>query len=134
MSDIEFPDLEIDLRDWLRTLDIAGIGSRVYLRPNQVNEPCLTVWRVTGSDDPSTAPLDVVLIQIDVWGPERSRPAARAITNRLRTHLRSMPATVGSTHVHAPPEVLDDRYLPDPADERPRYAVTARFVTSLHPT
>lgn len=123
-------DLETDLRDWLRTLDIPGVGSRVYLRANQVNEACLTVWRVTGGDDSSTAPLDVVLIQVDVWGPERSRPAARAIANHVRSHLRSMPATVGSTRVHAPPEVLDDRYLPDPADERPRYAITARFVIS----
>lgn len=130
------PDVEGGIRDYLRTAGVCA--GRVYFGiPTDAATvyPLVTVARVGGGDDPSEAPLDQALVQVDVWG--RKDPAghtdkaeARAAANAVRTALRAIRgATALNADVTAFGAAIEaDLWAPDPAD-RGRYSLTA-LVTS----
>lgn len=117
------PDVEGDLRAALRAdTDLAAlVGSRVFLSTRALTEasyPCVVLSRIGGGDHPtSTAPIDQALLQLDIWGPARSKQAATDVVNAVRLALQRIGA-----------QVVSMIFLPDPDDRRPRYVVTAAVI------
>lgn len=125
------PDVEGGVRDYLRT---AGVCSgRVYfgVPTGTPTYPLCTVQRVGGGDDPSEAPIDGALIQIDVWGrvdaaQHTDKAEARTAANAVRAALyaiRGKTALNASTIAYGA-AVEADLWAPDPTD-RARYSITA---------
>lgn len=129
MADEDMPDIEGGVRDHLRSYSpvTALVGQRVHFGvPDNATWPLITVQRVGGGDDPSEAPIDLPLVQIDCWGAERNKTQARAVANAVRKWARSVR---GATALNADciaygVRVEADLWAPDPAD-RPRYSITA---------
>lgn len=132
---VEWPDIEGGLRDYLRAHGdvVAAVGTRIFFGvPDTPTFPLVTVQRVGGGDDLSEAPIDQALVQFDVWGEldanghgkkadaDTVRRAVRQALHDIRgaTALNASTVAYGAT-------VTDDRWLPDPNNDRPRYSVTA---------
>lgn len=134
MSDDVWPDVEGALRTWLRTKTTLGVGQRVFFgAPDDAKEadyPMITISRVGGGADGSDAPIDLPLIQFDVWAPLRRKDIALEAVNALRGVLSSVrsPTAVTANVVLYGAEVNTVVYLSDPADNRPRYSVTAQVT------
>lgn len=139
MSD--WPDVEGALRTWLRADAplTALVGARVFFgvprKATDSSYPLVTVQRVGGGQDLSEVPIDRALIQFDVWGTDAEsggKARAWAVVNALRSRLETMrDRTVLNPEVDAfGAEVLSVVWSPDPADDRPRYSVTAE-VTAI---
>lgn len=140
MTDV-LPDLEGGLRTWLRAQAAlsAIVGQRVFFGiPKKATEttfPLLVVSRVGGALDPSEAPVDRPLLQIDVWGSlDASGNGKKAETTALVNTLRSLLAAVrGRTALSADVDAFgfDEQscvWLPDPDNDRPRYALTVEVT------
>jgi hypothetical protein len=139
-----FPDTEGAIRTWLRAQPAvtALVGQRVFFGiPKAATEatfPLVTVQLVSTVPDPSEAPVDRSLIQIDCWGSldasgNGQKAAATALVNTIRALLHSItqPTPMGTVTVFGA-NVESVTWLPDPTNDRPRYVLTAE-VTAITP-
>lgn len=137
MAEDDFCDVEGGLRTYLRA--DAGIQAVVAQRvffgiPDSPTFPLVVVRRVGGGDDPSEAALDQALVQFDCWGPVTAsghgdKATAQSVRAAVRKVLRLL-AMQGATALDANTVcygavVQSDIWLPDPADDMPRYAISA---------
>lgn len=139
MSDT-FGDAEGAIVSYLRATTTA-FGTRVFLAlAGATVYPVCRVGRVGGGDDPSDAPLDQALLQIDVYGRVRQLAEAESARQEIRSALKALSETggynvPGKAYIYGA-TVADDRRLPEPnaqdADgtvgERPRFIITAQVV------
>lgn len=130
---MSWPDVEAGVRDYLKAdAGVAAIVStRVFYGVPRggtgdlaAQLPLITVRQVGGVEDPSEAPIEQALVQIDCWG--RSHTAAVAVRNAVRDALASIR---GATQLNAEvvgygAQVESVLFTPDPSDV-PRYSVTA---------
>lgn len=144
MSSEEFPDIEGGLRDYLRSHAVVSaiVFQRVFFGvPDKPTYPLLVVQRVGGADDPSEAPIDRALVQIDCWGrlfndsdkrkvAHGDKAGADALRRAVRKALWQIRGgiPVNATTVLYGASVESDPFIPDPANARPRYAITARVT------
>lgn len=126
------PDVEGAIRDHLRTTNIDDVGTRVYFGvPDTPTFPLITIQRVGGGDDPGEAPIDLALIQIDVWARtdaagHTDKAQARAVADDVRTALQNIrgATSLTDTCIAYGAAVEADLWAPDPTD-RGRYSITA---------
>lgn len=144
MSIDQFPDVEGALVTWLKTqttLTTALGGQRIFFGvPKGATEatfPLVTVQLVGTVPDPSDAPIDRALIQLDVWGSigasgNGKKAEATALVNTVRALLHSIhqPTPMGTSVTVFGCNVESVAWLPDPPSDRPRYVVTAE-VTAI---
>jgi hypothetical protein len=124
------PDVELAVRDYLRAdSGVSALASnRVFYGVPKAGAPATfaTVQRIGGGDDPSEAPVDLSLVQIDCWA--QTKAVAQSLRDAVRTaFLELRPRTQGSTVLYGA-EVISDIWLPDPDSDRPRYSVTAQVT------
>lgn len=142
---IQFPDVEGALRTYLRSHpDVqAQVAQRVWFGiPLTPTYPLVAVARVGGFDDPSDAPIDQALVQIDCWGslhddtrnsPNKAEAHAVRLACRQALHDLNARTVVGLTRLGGA-VIQSDLYLEDPADRRPRYVITAQITAhTLNP-
>lgn len=140
---VEWPDVEGGVRAYLRAdgdvRAALGGSQRVFFGvPTSPTWPLAVVSRVGGGSDTSDVPIDLALIQVDCWGAITTagtgdKAGATALVNAVRSALEAMgdhTATPTCRLVGA--DVESVLWLPDPDNDRPRYALTAE-VTALHP-
>lgn len=138
----ELPDVEGALRTYFRAWPpLTGlVAQRIYLslpRDNVVY-PCLDLFRVGGGDDPSEAPVDRALIQINCWGElyangNGNKTQAAQVAFAVRSGLNALRGRVDVGTVALMGSTVESViWLLDPADARPRYAVTT-LVTAMTP-
>lgn len=87
MADVERP-----MRDWLRTLNLDDIGTRVYLGvPEGATYPLIDVTLVEGGVQPGPTPLAVPRFQLSVWGsgPNADRAELQAIAWALASAIQT---------------------------------------------
>lgn len=140
MSLEQFPDVEGALRTWLRTQPslTALVGQRVFFGvPKGATEatfPLVTIQRVGGGADTSTAPIDRALLQIDCHGSidasgNGRKAEATALVNTVRALLHSIENTSLTATCRALGVTVESViWLPDPDNDRPRYSVTAEVI------
>jgi hypothetical protein len=125
------PDVEGAVRDYLRDQDVCD--GRVYfgVPTGSPTYPLATVQRVGGGDDPSEAPIDQALIQIDVWGRvdaagHTDKAEARTAADAVRAALHAIrgATALSETCTAYGAAVEADLWAPDPTD-RGRYSITA---------
>lgn len=125
----QFADVEGGLRTWLRTQsDITAlVSTRVFFGvPDAVTFPVITIQRVGGGPQSGEAPLDDALIQIDCWASGQNKAQAWAVAKAVIDVLESMTPQELDSGVYAYGASVDSViFLPDPADGRARYSVTA---------
>jgi hypothetical protein len=137
-----FPDTEGAIRTWLRAQPAvtALVGQRVFFGiPKGATEatfPLISVQLVSTVPDPSEAPIDRALLQIDCWGSldasgNGQKAAATALVNTVRALLHSItqPTPMGTVTVFGC-NVESVTWLPDPTNDRPRYSLSAE-VTAI---
>lgn len=133
MVTIAIPDTDLVVREWLRTVTavttLVASGRIDMGTVADTADPSIAVTRVGGGDDASEAPVDVALIQIECWsGSSPSRTQAAAVKNAVRNALKTLrDATVGTTLLTGGAQVVSDLFVPDPANDRPRYVLTVSF-------
>ena len=128
-----FPDVEGAMRTWLRAQPAiaAHVASRVFLGvPDTTTYPLITITRIGGVEDRSDAPIDQAALRFTVWGQLRDRKGCTDCYRALRGVLHSM---AGPTPLDANTRgfgaTIDSvLYLPDPADNRPRYVIHSRIT------
>lgn len=137
------PDVEGGVRTFLRANAgvSAIVGTHVFFGvPRKATEdtfPLVIVQRVGGGDDPSEVPIDVALVQIDCWGGiddsgNGKKAEAASLLNAVRNAFfairgrTALSPTVDAAGITVQSVV----WLPDPANDRPRYSVTAE-VTAI---
>lgn len=135
---MSWPDVEGALRTWLREhADIqAVVGRRVFFGvPKSPTWPLITVQRIGGGQDSSEAPVDLALVQLDVWGSiDPSGNGRKAETTAAVNALRSVLGSVSNRTALTSAvdvfgiEVVSVVWAPDPEDDRPRYVVTAEVA------
>lgn len=108
----------------------AIVAQRVHFGvPTNPTWPLVTVQRVGGGDDPSEAPIDLPLVQIDCWGAERNKAQARALADAVRAWCRTIRTATDLdtiTTVYGV-NVDSDIWTPD-ATDRPRYSITCSVM------
>jgi hypothetical protein len=135
MTDI-YPDVEGAMKDWLKLQPeiISEIASRVVLRAAaDLAFPHIVVGRIGGGDTASNVPVDVCLLQLDVWGEPRDRAGCTSAKLALRSALSRIQSRTllrPGVYAHGVARVTEDRYLPDPSDNRPRYALTVEVTAT----
>lgn len=139
MATKTFADVEGGLRTWLRTVpDItAQVSTRVFFGiPRDsagvatTSFPLITLQRVGGGPQSGEAPLDNALVQIDCWGAIGNKAQAWAVAKAVMDTLESLTPREIATGVYAYGASVDSViFLPDPADSRARYVVTASVTT-----
>ena len=140
MSD-SFPDVEGAVRTWLKTKPAvtAIVSTRVFFGvPKGAVEatfPLVTVTRVGGGDSDSDAPDDNALIQLDCWGSISDagfgdKAGCRTLANKVRAECKAVTGSQTlATGVDAGGmNVVSDIWLPDPANDRPRYSLTVEVA------
>lgn len=135
-----WPDVEGLVRDGLRADAgvTAIVGQRVFFGiPKEAKDstfPLVVVRRVGGGQADGEAPLDVAGIQIDCWGSIVRGNGVKSTATALVNAVRSWCESVGtdSTSTLAGANVESVLWLPDPDDDRPRYALTAE-VSAIVP-
>lgn len=142
---VEYPDVEGAVRTFLRShADVqSAVAQRVFFAvPDNPTFPLVTVALVGGFDDPAGAPLDQALVRLDAWGdlhpgsqhhPNKAQAGAAAVAVRQALHdLRGgVEVTVNGTPTRLGGGVVQSVvYLPDPANHRPRYTITAQFTAA----
>jgi hypothetical protein len=140
-----FPDIEGALRTWLRTKAslTAIVGQRIFFGvPKGATEssfPLIIVQLIGMAVERSDAPLDVALVQFDVWGSLDAsgngvKSTATALANALRSELdavRGRTALTASVDAFGI-ELAGMNWLPDQDNDRPRYVVTAEVTAIAH--
>lgn len=144
MTTVTMPDCETAVRDWLRSLPgVTALidATRIDFSPvSDTNAPFVVILRVGGGDDLSTAPLDVPLIQVDVYaGKQNSRLQATALRDQIKAEAQELRAVTVAPHVLYGARVLSDVYLPDPdlavtGQPRHRFALTFECVVRTVPS
>lgn len=127
------PDSVIPIRNYLRAVSavtalvpvrridlglVAGDGAQIVVR------------RIGGGEDSSEAPVDVALLQIDVWGDTNgSLEDCATIKSTVRGALLDIrsPVTAGGAKIHSA-STIDDNWAPDPDTDQPRFVLTVRVV------
>jgi len=146
---VTWPDTEGAMKTYLRAwvpLDAELAGNGIYFGiPKDADEDdfaLVTIKRVGGSDDTSEAPIDLALLQIDVWG--KIDPAsgnglkadctrATGVLHDALSALRSRTlVTLPSAAVVAlfGANVESVIWLPDADNDRPRYSVTTQVTAT----
>lgn len=137
MSGELYPDVEGAVRALLRanTGVAALVSTRVFFgvprNAEEVDYPLVTVSRVGGGQAPGPTPLDVALIQVDVWGKflasgPGDKAGATAVLNAVRSALDVTQSVTPLTgHQILGAESGTVIWLPDPDTDRPRYTLTA---------
>lgn len=128
-----WPDVEGGVRDYLRADSAVSalVGTRVFFGvPKQAKFPLITVRRIGGPQDPSEAPLDLPLVQIDVWGEGNNKAQAHAVCAAVRDALDAIRSatSLNAGVVAYGANVENVTWFPDPADDRPRYVLTAQVT------
>lgn len=133
------PDVEGGVKTYLRTFAPLQtlIGTRVFLAvPGPTNGvpptfPLVTVQRVGGSLDLSEVPLDLALIQIDVWGrlDASNHPMWAELMGVVNAVRSALTVPIGRTTASADVDVFGVQEaglvrLVDQANGRPRYSLT----------
>lgn len=139
------PDVEGATKTYLRTFPALQtlIGTRVFLQvpaPTAGVEPTfplVTVQRVGGSLDLSEAPLDLAVLQIDVWGrlDVNGHPMWAELMGVVNAVRSALTVPIGRTTASASVDVFGAQEsglvrLVDQANGRPRYALTVQ-VTAM---
>lgn len=145
MSDavITWPDVEDAVRQYLRNWPALNdiIDRRVFfgVPKKDARFPMLTIMRVGGGDDTSEAPVDNALIQVQVWGRVPTEGGGKAecthmalLVRQALSELRSRTSVTTDVDLCGA-TVANVVWVPDPADDRPRYIVTAT-VTAISST
>lgn len=135
------PDVEGALRTWLRTVAsvTAIVGQRVFFGiPKGATEakfPLIAVSRVGGVMAAGDAPVDLALVQIDVWGSlddsgNGKKAEATALVNTLRSELAAVRGRTALTASVAAFGFVEQSciWLPDSDNDRPRYALTVEVA------
>lgn len=132
-----FGDVEGAVKTLLRQAPVAG--GRVFFdfpRPAQGEPtyPFVVIQRVGGGDDLGEAPLDVALVQVDVWGDldASGHPAwasLMSVVNAVRDalYMLSGRTTIGDVDLFGAQEAGMVR-LVDQANGRPRYSLTVEVT------
>lgn len=137
----EHPDVEGAMRTYLRAASNvhALVGNRVFFGvPKSPTWPLVTVALAGGIDDPSDAPVDQSLLQIDCWGEINEsgtgiKAGATALVNAVRSAVWRLNHSTYRTSgcvLHGG-AVVSAVWLPDPDTDRPRYSVTAEVTATL---
>lgn len=139
------PDTEGALKTYLSTypavVSSAAAGRCFLATRSNVEFPYVLVSRLGGGDAPGDAPMDLALIQVDVYGRVVQLAEAGAVLNAVLEALAALnhtDAIVPGKARLAGAIVRDRRRIPEPeaqdvdgtVGERPRYAVTVQ-VTGL---
>lgn len=133
-----WPDTEGGVRDYLRAVPevVALVSTRVFFGVADGDFPQVVVSRVGGTEDPSDAPIDQALIQLDIWGKAAGVNAKLACTqlkNVVRgavTALNHTPATAGGVALMGA-TVDSDSWLPDETTGQPRYVLTCAVIAKV---
>lgn len=142
-----WPDTEGAVRTYLRAYTPlqAEWGQRVWFgTPKVVDEddfPHAVVFRAGGGQDPGESPVDLAVVQVDVWGSlDASGNGLKAdctrVTGKVQDALellrtRTNVTLPGGSVVALFGAVVESViWLPDPDNDRPRYAVTSQ-VTAM---
>jgi hypothetical protein len=137
VSGDDWPDIEGAIRTYLRAdADLAAqIGQRVYFsvpRDSTTSFPCVKITRLGGGQDSSQVPLDLALLQFDVYGKTSDeagggRGPTTLVLNALRKALSTIQGMtrLNGTVVAWDCDVRTVSYVSMPADDRPRFVVTA---------
>jgi hypothetical protein len=128
-----WPDAEGATRTWLRADAgvVAQMSTRVFFgvpKPT-ATYPLATVQRIGGGPGAGDAPVDEALLQIDVWGDKHAngngnKAGCWTATAAVLAALEVVNDTLIATGVRAAINVESVNWLPDPADDRPRYVIT----------
>lgn len=134
----ELPDVEGALVAFLKanTAVAALVATRVFYGIPKATPvwPLVTVARIGGGDDASDAPVDEGVLQVDCWGTISTsgygqKLPCTQLKNAVRSALRSFTGGVLATGVYAGGiTVQSDIWLPDPADDRPRYSLIVELA------
>jgi len=133
-----FVDCEGPVKTWCRNnaTITALAGSRIYLgTPSGATQPgpWITLWLVNDMPEPfGQMPLAHALFQFDCWAPKEThtRADAAALGAALVTAAESLvPGTLldPTLRCHAA-EVQRWQWLPDPANDLPRYSLDIEFL------
>jgi hypothetical protein len=142
--------VEGPLRDWLRAyapttalgplLGAGGHGFYVGMPGSPAASwwPLVTLQRVGGSPEGGDSPVDLPLIQFDVWGTAdqggrdrggRERAAATLLAVIL-TAAKTGPVLPGGGKVRGATCTLGPLWRPDPDTNQPRYEVDVQFTVA----
>lgn len=131
----DFPDVEGAIKDFLKA--DAGIVSifstRVFLgMPRKTGTfPAVGITRVGGGQGPGDSPLDMAIIQFDVYGETADKGGGRQATTTAALAVRKALSSIrGKTRLNESVVAYDVRIASSffsamPGDDRPRYIVTA---------
>lgn len=77
MTGVPMPDTENGVREWLRGLDVVGVGTHVFFGiPASEPDIFITVSRIGGGPVAgSTLPLDEARLSLHVWGSTKKEAA-----------------------------------------------------------
>lgn len=141
---MDFPDVEGGMVAYLKTLPavtvlLGNTGAVYFGVPTDADEddyPLVTVVRVGGGQETGQeAPVDVSLVQLDVWGKLRMKRECWLVTAQVAKAVTLIGDTGVPTQLTAGVlgfggEVESSLFLPDPGTLRPRYVLTAT-ITAL---
>lgn len=126
-----FADIEGGFKEYLRTANLSGVGTRVFLgapRGGASSYPIITIFRIPGGGPVSGAdyPMDAARLQFDVWGNVGGKIEAQAVASLVVSTLLDTPCgTLLSEAVRlVGVSQVTVAYVPDPGDGRPRYSVS----------
>lgn len=117
------------VRAWLKAHPyLASINGRVFFRiPVDPVYPLFRIARVGGGPQAGEAPVEDVMVGIDLWGGSYSEISALAAAVKSACHLLS-PGTVMGTCVGLNADVIGDIDAPDPDTGKPRKVLTVLFT------
>jgi hypothetical protein len=128
----DYGDFEAGFRTYLRAdSDVSTlVSARVFFDiPKNAYYPLITVSQMSLSEDDSDAPLDYVVLAVNCWGTiTPSGVPNRALCRQMEIAVRRAISKIHTFSVIADDikcsaQLVNSRYLPDPNDNRPRYAM-----------
>lgn len=85
-----YRDVERPVRDWLRSVNLDDVGTRVYVGlPGDATLPAIEVGLVDGGVQPGEAPYTSTLFQFSIWGTKDQRTTIAGIAWALVSLLQS---------------------------------------------
>jgi hypothetical protein len=128
-----YSDIEGGLKEYLRSLNLANLGTRVFLgepRGGASAYPIVTLFRVSGGPVAGADyPMDNARVQIDVWGNTGGKVQCQAVAQSIVSNLLDMPCgTLMGDNVRAFGATgFVVNYLPDADNGRPRYSIDCQI-------
>lgn len=131
----DWPDVEGAIRTFLRNDPgvAALVGKRVFFSvPKKAEFPMILVTRIGGGESAGEAPLDLALIQFDIYGKKADeagggRAPVAAISSSVKKAISKIRGRVelvpGVTAFNA--RIASTFYSALPGDDRPRIIITA---------